>query len=86
MEANKKPIWKLVERKNFHKDVAAWEEHLLKDGITSDEAESFIDANNDRILFAYIPHYSGGGMEAIIYNQKYVDSVRLERKTARLIG
>ena len=85
IEFNKRPLWKIVERLNFNRDVAAWEEHLIKANVDYYEAKEFIDRNKGRVLFAYIPHYSGGGMEAIMWNKKYKDSVKLERKYAKLI-
>ena len=85
IEFNKRPLWKIVERLNFNRDVAAWEEYLLKADVSFNEAKEFINRNKGRVLFAYIPHYSGDGMEAIICNEKYKDSVKLERKYAKLI-
>ena len=84
-EHNNRPLWKIVERLNFNKEVAAWEEHLIKEGVSFNEAQDFINRNKGRVLFAYIPHYSGGGMEAIIFNNKYANSVKMERKYAKLI-
>lgn len=84
-EFNKRPLWKLVERLNFDKELAAWEEHLLKDGVSFNEAKKFIDSNKERVLFAYLPHYSGGGMVGIIYNENYLDSEKMVKKYTKMI-
>jgi len=84
-EFNKRPLWVIVERKNFNKDLAAWEEHRIKDNVSLNEAKDFIDRNSDRILYAYIPHFSGGGMEAIYQNAKCVESEKVMRRHTKLI-
>jgi hypothetical protein len=77
--------WKLCERKNFHKDVVAWEEYLLQEGLTFEEAQALVVNEKERILFAFLPSLFGG-MDGIIWNSKYAASVRLELKYARAIG
>lgn len=77
-------IWNIVERINFHKDKAAWEEYLIEENVSGSYADNFIKNNPERILFAYIPSELTV-MEGIIWNKKYVDSVNKENHYGKLL-
>lgn len=76
-------IWRIIERLNFNKDKAAWDEHRIITGLTFNEAHKFVTTNKNRILYAYLPSF--GGMAGIIYNPKYIRSLNIEKRFVKQI-
>jgi len=85
MDIKKRKIWCIVERKNFSKDSASWEEHLIKANVDHYEAEQYINStkNKKRVLFAYARHPISGTMD-MMWNLRYVDSEKTVKKYAKL--
>lgn len=79
--------WIAVERKNFHPDVAAWEEYRIDEDLTKEQAEAIVfDRQDDRIMYAYIPcDHCLDNIAAMMFGKAYEESEKLVRKHIKLI-